>query len=248
MCNLQLEIDRVNSENIPSINGFDSYVEQISENFCPYIEPSFRRGNNSYSVISCDTSDKMLAESIIFASGLALTELLRIKKSKAERMGLFCQNALFQLPNIDISLGEEILSWPHWVLKTRYTSLGIMFGKFWKDAEEEAKDGRNLPSPPCHFLSVRESVQSKDPQFFDRASWLRPLLKSSSDEGQQVFQDVSVSDRLIESLDLFCSQPTCSKLQDVLHSVVESEVYLEVRDIAEEELRSRKQELKPKGE
>jgi len=228
---------------VPDVEGFRDYVTEVSSNFCPYIEPSATKECTAYSVVHSDTRDKDEAERIVFASGYALCELLRRKRShhsSGQRAPLLCENVLFLFPHIDEALGKELLGWPHWVLKCRYTQLGILFGKFWKNARETAKDGRDLPVPPCHFISVRESVRARDPRFFEQAEWLRPALESSNDLGQNVFGDLSGLEDVGRVLKVFCEEPTRLGFEHLHATLLSSSFYTRAKEVAAKELEAHK--------
>lgn len=235
----RIEITVFNDRKVPTVQGFDDYLKRVSENFCPYIEPSARKDNTTYTVISSQTKDDEVAERLVFLSGYVFAETLRQQRAK-KSSALLCENILFQFPQIEDSLGEKILGWPHWVLKTRYTKLGILFGKFWKKAVEESRDGRDLPIPPCHFISVRQSIPPKDPRFFERTDWLRKELESANDKGQNVFKDLKTFNGLFKQIDLFCDNPTSSKLEDIFYTSESGEFYAEVKKLAAEQLKKSK--------
>lgn len=228
---------------VPNVDKFRDYVAEVSSNFCPYIEPSAVKNSTTYTVVRSDTRDKEVAERIVFASGHALCELLRNKRGQSasgQRMPLLCENALFLFPHIDDALGKEILGWPHWVLKCRYTQLGVLFGKFWKNARETSKDGRGLPIPPCHFISIRESVRAKDPRFFEQAEWLRPALESSNDVGQNVFEDMADFQNVFEAIARFCDESTSLNFERVNVTLVQSDFYARAKEVAARELEAHK--------
>jgi len=228
---------------VPDAEGFSDYVAEVSSNFCPYIEPSATKECTAYTVVHSNTRDKETAERIVFASGYALCELLRKKRShhsSEQRAPILCENALFLFPHIQDALGKELLGWPHWVLKCRYTKLGVLFGKFWKNAQETAKDGRDLPVPPCHLISVRESVRARDPRFFEQAEWLRPALESSNDVGQNVFEDLSDLEDVNRVLKAFCGQPTRLSFERVHVTLLSSSFYARAKESAARELEAYK--------
>lgn len=238
-----LTIVSFGERSVPDTEGFRDYVAEVSVNFCPYIEPSMTRECTTYTVVHSNTKDKETAERIVFASGYALCELLRNKRllfSSGQRAPLLCENVLFLFPNVDDALGKELLGWPHWVLKCRYTQLGVLFGKFWKNAHEEAKDGRDLPIPPCHFISVRESVRARDPRFFEQAEWLRPALESSNDVGQNVFDDLADYEDVNRAIKSFCDEPTQLNFKHVNVTLLTSSFYAQAKESAKQELDAHK--------
>ncbi len=231
------------SKDVPDVEGFRKYVAEVSSSFCPYIEPSARKDSTAYTVIHSDTEDAVIAEKIVFASGYVLCELLRSTRSQSIselRPPLLCENVLFQFPSIKDSRGKELLGWPHWVLKCRYTQLGILFGKFWKNAKERSKDGRNLPVPPCHFISVRESVRAKDPRFFEQADWLRPALESSNDIGQNVFDDLADYTDVAHTLKAFCDEPTQLNFTRITVTLAGNNFYTRAKELSAKELEEHK--------
>lgn len=231
------------SKDVPNILGFREYIAEISSHFCPYIEPSMVKNETTYSVVSSNTEDKGVAEKIVFASGCALSELLRHKRSEAssgQRLPLLCENVLFLFPHIDDAIGKELFGWPHWVLKCRYTQIGILFGKFWKGEVETSKDGRDLPIPPCHLLSVRESVRTRDPQFFEHAEWLRPSLESSNDVGQNIFNDLTKYQEIINMLGTFCAEPMRLSFTHVIATLLQNNFYMLAKELAAIELKAHK--------
>jgi hypothetical protein len=78
---------------------------------------------------------------------------------------------------------------PHWCLKTLYTRAGILFGKFWKGEQGTARDGRPIPEPPVHLLSIRSAVKPLDRRFFAKAPTLLPELEAANDTGQQLLPE-----------------------------------------------------------
>lgn len=223
---------------VPALAGFPEYLQAVSREFCRYIEPSATRQDTTYTVIRSDTADFETAERIVFVTSYLLTELLR--QQRRNRPGLFCENVLFELPRIDEARGKELLGWPHWVLKCRYTEMGILFGKFWKNARENSKGGTPLPVPPYHFISIREPIRSKDPQFFEKAEWLRSVLEASDDKGQRVFDDLADCERIQTTVDTFCNTPTAVQFEQACMTVLGSDFYPEAKVLADTELKARK--------
>lgn len=99
-----------------------------------------------------------------------------------------CDNLIFETPMISEGCAEKLLSWPHWLLKSLYTGVGIMFGKFWKGEHELNRDGIAIPRPPVTFMSFRSAVIRKDTRFFNKALELRPALEAADDDGRNVHE------------------------------------------------------------
>lgn len=244
-------IDEFRSGNVPDVNGFRIYVDEISTNFCPYIDPSQSRGATTYTLVRSDTTSAEEAEELVFGCAYALCELLRFKRAALQtehQTTLLCENIIFEFPYLDDTLGKELLAWPHFVLKCRYTQLGILFGKFWIGAKEAAKDGRELPSPPCHFISIRDNVMTRDPRFFDEAKWLLPALESSCDNGQEVWADIIGSQRADSAVRDFCAEHSRLNYARVNASLVDSSFYSQAKRLAANELNANKSTTATRGD
>jgi hypothetical protein len=236
-------IDMFRSGIVPNVKGFPSYVDEISTNFCPYIDPSQLRGATTYTLVRSDTTSAEKAEELVFGCAYALCELLRFKRAELQtehQTTLLCENIIFEFPHLDDTLGKELLAWPHFVLKCRYTKLGILFGKFWMGAMETAKDGRELPSPPCHFISIRDNVMTRDPRFFDEAKWLLTALESSSDNGQEVWSDILGCQSAQGAVKDFCAEHSRLNYARVNASLVDSSFYSQAKRLAANELNANK--------
>jgi len=238
---------------VRSVAAFDEYTTVVARNFCPYLTPSSERGATRYTTLKSQTSSLEDAEKIIFASSLALTELLRARRATAGSRGvrppLLCENALFVFPNIADESWKCLLDWPHWVLKFRYTEVGILFGKFVKGGIEQARDGRRqLPSPPCSFISVRESVRARDPQFFTRGAWLLPALEASHDSGQSLLSGYDGFSECAPILGEFCRRPDPEMLTRAVRAVIESDLYRSMKQSAALNLEAHTSESNSEGE
>ncbi len=229
--------------NVPVVPGLSEYLDAVSASFCPYIRPSARREQITFTVVESSLTTQAQAEALVFASGLLLTELLRQNRRSVIGSGqrsLFCENIIFSLPNLGNAFGKPMLAWPHWVLKSRYTQVGVLFGKFWKGAIEHGKDGRPLPVPPCHLLSIRESVLKQDPKFFEQASWLRPEFEASEDSGQDVFHLKKMNLQLATQIEAFCRSSDSLSFQQLLRILIMSNIYDQLKANATTELETRK--------
>lgn len=238
----KVDVLEFRSHEIPDVYGLQEYIAEVSSSFCPFIRPSVGADKIRYTLVSSEAGDEGVAQEIVFACGYALTELLRNDRAlslSGQRAPLLCDNVIFLLPNISEAMGKQLLGWPHWLLKSRYTEIGLLFGKFWKGAREKSKDQRDLPIPPCHFLSIRESVRSKDPKFFMQADWLLPSLESAQDIGQNVFDDLTENEGVAQSLRALRAQPSSSGLALVVAALIEGGFYPKTKRLAAAELRAR---------
>lgn len=184
---------RFRTANLNGLPEFESYMDAIAQMFCPFIEPSQKRNVLFFSEYDLRS---LLPEKIkagIFYTSLIHTELLRRERRKQTTRiahDMLSENCIFYFSaNMD-EKGEELFSWPHWMLKCLYTKTSIMFGKFWKGEQINSRDGRPIPPPPLHFLSIRSAIKPTDINFFKKAPKLTPEYLSSCDNGASVFEGV----------------------------------------------------------
>lgn len=238
-CN-QVKVLVYNSNDVPELTNFALYIEQVSASFCKFISPSSNSGSTCYTVVYSDTDDEAYAENIVFACGYIHTEMLRQKRMKSANKrssSLFCENIVFIFPNIDDATMQILFSWVHWTLKCRYTEQGILFGKFAKGTKEQSKDGRNLPVPPCHLFSVRDTILTRDPKFFEKAEWLLPSLEASNDLGHIVFSDLDDFSEVCEQVAVYCIKPSELLYKSIIDNVVNTGLYIVVKPLATMQLK-----------
>ncbi|WP_052807272.1 hypothetical protein [Risungbinella massiliensis] len=169
---------------------FSQYCKMISKSFCPFLHPAEKN-----EVLFCTEyhlkSDRI--ENIkkeIFYYGVEHAERLRQFRHQEPdilKKLVACENIVFYLPNAFKKVdGSDLLMWSHFMIKLLYTSVGIMVGKFWINEKQNARNGEMIPEPPCHFLSIRSAIKTKDPYFFKRADYLLPDLMESKDNMENV--------------------------------------------------------------
>ncbi len=175
------------STELPEIDGLSEYVASIAGQFCPFIDPSTRARAMRNSVYELSGEEDQI-EAAIFYLGLLHTEILRGTRfaSLPRYAVLACENLIFRFENEREIDGKGLFAWPHWILKTTYTTVGILFGKFWLGEQEDSRKGEPIPPPPYHLLSIRSAVVRRDPQFFQKAPGLLGALLESDDNGQDV--------------------------------------------------------------
>lgn len=101
---------------------------------------------------------------------------------------LLCDNLAIRWIGVqDASAHRRVLAWPHWMLKTTYTPLGYMIGKFGLHAQGVDRGGRWVAPVPLSFLSLRVAVQRKDPQFLRETPHIAEQLTAAHDQGQHPF-------------------------------------------------------------
>lgn len=189
------------SQQVPKLLGLEEYISSIGDRFCPFLVPSMARSMTTYSVYELDICDIGQVQELMFYIGLLHTEILRRVRFdvSAQHRPLACENVFFRFEGEDAVDGAALFGWPHWLLKIRYTQVGVMFGKFWKGEEAVSRDSVPIPPPPYHMLSLRSTVKRCDPAFFARAPELLESLIAAEDSGQRVFDDVGMDE---ESYDL----------------------------------------------
>lgn len=140
----------------------------------------------TYYKIEGDTIEQ-LQENIFYCGVIHVERLRKYRFNHNAPQSFFaCENIIFEIPSQFDHRGEELFSWPHYLLKILYTKVGIMLGKFWKGEKDVSRHGINVPEPPCHFLSIRSAVKSRDPRLLNKSTFLLPELLNSKDMGQDV--------------------------------------------------------------
>ncbi|MEI3613440.1 DUF6875 domain-containing protein [Pseudogracilibacillus sp. SO30301A] len=196
---------------------FDQYVKEISKGFCPYIAPSTKKDAIYFYNYELESNSIESINKDIFYISLMHTELFRNDRlsTNKSRALLLCRNIIFNIKDQYLDKkGRELLDIPHWLLKTHYTSKGIMFGKFWKGEEGKSRIGKEIPIPPKYFISIRSTIKSKDPFFFNKAPDLIDDLINSVDDGQQVFEELEEINLPNEDLDVLRDTKLYEKLYE----------------------------------
>ncbi|SEN02901.1 hypothetical protein [Lihuaxuella thermophila] len=184
---------------------YSAYCLRISDGYCPFLKSAEKNDVlfATYYRLNGHTIEELQEE--MFYYGVVHCEQLRQYRQHHQNSPkgiLACENVIFDLPerfhNID---GEELFSWPHWLLKLLYTQVGVMVGKFWINEKATSRQGLSIPEPPCHFLSIRSAIKERDPYFFKKAPFLLPKLIESLDQGKNVHAPFLVSDCDISSIE-----------------------------------------------
>ena len=220
------------STGIPEIEGLKEYIDSIAGKFCPFIRPSTRAQSMRTSVYELSgVGDRV--ELSMFYLGLLHTEILRRTRFQAppRRAVLACENLIFRFDGEDQVDGESLFAWPHWLLKTRYTNVGVMFGKFWLGEEADSRLGQPIPAPPYHILSIRSAVIKRDPQFFHKAPGLLGDLLTSDDDGRDIMGLNELPVALPES------EWTATMVQEASQSLLTSGFYETMKEQAAKELK-----------
>ena len=149
---------------VPQLSGFEGYIAEIGNRFCPFLEPSAMRDLTLYSTYELGSGSVEQIQALMFCIGLLHTEILRRARVEVplQQRPLVCENILFRFASEDCVDGVELFGWPHWLLKVRYTQVGVLFGKFWKGEEAVSRKSVPIPPPPYHMLSIRGAVKPRD--------------------------------------------------------------------------------------
>lgn len=214
--------------------SFNSYIGEIADKFCPYISPSEKNDLIKYTLVGLESSNKEEAESTIFFAAYLLTLLFRQRRSSSANPFLVCENLVFKLPKSIESEVEEMISWPHWILKSSFTEVGVMFGKFWKNEDGTSRKGRDIDKPTESFISIRSAIKSIDPYFFSKAPELIDVLKKSYDDGKRVqVIGENLGDKTYEAINNFLISPSSDLFFKALILINDVDLYKEIKSKAQ---------------
>ncbi|MFC7442598.1 hypothetical protein [Laceyella putida] len=173
-------------------NDFSRYCSAIADGFCPFLAPAEQQSVLFASHYRLDGESIFdLQEGMFYVGIVEIERFRRFRKGNihSQKGILACENVIFELSaKFDDVDGKELFGWPHYLLKVLYTQVGIMLGKFWIKERDVSRDGLPIPEPPCHFLSIRSAVKSRDPFFFTEAPFLMSTLLESKDNGKNVHE------------------------------------------------------------
>jgi hypothetical protein len=173
--------------------GFSGYLDAMTGH-CPFLRP-LRRGLTRWLLYETSTPVPQLPDlqREIFAAAVEHLELLRDQRRSrpAADAVLVCDNLVIRWIGVqDATAHRRVLTWPHWMLKSIYTPLGYMVGKFSLHAQGVDRRGLRVPPVPLSFLSLRVAVQRKDPQFLHDTPHLAEQLAAAQDHGQHPFAHI----------------------------------------------------------
>lgn len=174
--------------------GFSGYVDAMTDH-CPFLRPSLQRSLTRWLLYETSAEAHQLPDlqREVFAAAVEHMELLRDqRRSRPSADGvLLCDNLAVQWIGVqDATAHRRALAWPHWMLKTIYTPLGYMVGKFSLHAQGADRRGIRVPPVPLSFLSFRVAVQRKDPQFLHETPHIAEQLAAAHDHGQDPFAHI----------------------------------------------------------
>ncbi|MDQ3760565.1 MAG: hypothetical protein M3460_02350 [Actinomycetota bacterium] len=190
---LRLSVDYTTDPNTIG-PGFGDYVDAMTGH-CPFLRPSLQRSLTHWLCYETNATIHQLADlqREIFAAAVEHMELLRAQRRVrlSSDAVLLCTNiAIRWIAVQDATAHRRALAWPHWMLKTVYTPLGYMVGKFGLHAQGADRRGRQVPPVPLSFLSLRIAVQRKDPQFLHETPHIAEQLAAAHDQGQNPFAHI----------------------------------------------------------
>ncbi len=149
-----------------------------------------------------------------------------------------CENIIVRAnPGTD---GPSLFGWPHFILKALYTENGLLFGKFCIGERDYSGDGRAIPVPPLHILSIRGAIKKKDHRFFQRVmEGMRPEFERGEDHEGSPLIDVDWIPRTTAEkiLTLVALNPGPNDIASLVNELVATDVYPAARCWAEKRLK-----------
>lgn len=219
-------------KNLPELPEYCTALEE----FCPFIAPAQENKILYFSEYSLLGDDITFLQKQMFNIGLLHTEILRSGRAgqtTTQAKALFCENVLFHISDSVQIEGSNLFSWPHWFLKLLYTEVGVLFGKFWKGEQAKSRDGKDIPAPPYHLLSIRSAIKPIDGRFFTKAPELTLEYSLSSDEGKSIIEKIADDSTRniigrIEKLDF--QTVDRSEFESIIKEMNETTLYESVRN------------------
>ncbi|MGE1164477.1 hypothetical protein ACQJ0Y_14510 [Peribacillus simplex] len=166
-------------------NNVSVYLKEM-EKLCPYINPAKISNRITNKGIYIPEKDKLSIERRIFWESVEGVEEFRKNRQELDNHGklLLNTNIFFTFEH---GILNNILDWPHFLLKLLYTKVGIVFGKFHVGAKKRNELEGGLPSPPYTHLAIRSALKKKDSRFFSKAPYLLNNMLENEDNGMDVF-------------------------------------------------------------
>lgn len=163
----------------------EQYLENISQNHCPYISKS--RRNNSLYFSLFNFENEKLNEELFFYIAILFVEGFRLERGRNNDL-FYCENIIIKCNNLNIIEQELIFLWVHSNLKALYTEKGILFGKFWPNEISIDKNGKEIQPPPYLLLSIRSKISNIDQRFFEKSKPLLADFFNSIDDNKFVLE------------------------------------------------------------
>ncbi len=169
----------------------NTYLNDIARDFCPFLRLSLDRGFCSFSLYEISNYTMLDAQEFLFCTGLVHTQRLRaMRRVIGKQSHLWCENVVLTTSDEVTVDGKELFSWPHWCLKSLYSKSSVVCGKFWIGETGLDKNGRQIPEPVSHFLSIRSAIKEMDGRFFQKATELRNDFEQGEDVGDDPLTEI----------------------------------------------------------
>lgn len=169
---------------------FAKYCSAIAETFCPFLAPAEQLGSLFQTPIHIPAKSAAEANELITYAVVARAESLRRwRRDATPRQALLaCDNLVFSLePELAGMVGHPLLDWPHYLGKSLFTEVGLLFGKFWATEVDVSVSGIPIPPPPVPmFISIRSAIRERDARFFDGSPELLQAYLNSIDDARNV--------------------------------------------------------------
>lgn len=222
-----------------------SYLSLLEDGFCPYLRPAKASGYLYFSQYDLGGGEAEATRARLFLLGLIHTEWMRHKRLTAqtpEQRLLTCENLIVDVgPDVD---GPSLFGWPHFILKALYTESALLFGKFWIGEKDFSCDGRPVPVPPLHLLSIRSAIKKKDHRFFQRVmEGMLPEFERGHDCDGSPLRNIDwlPSTTTDQILALAASNPSQDDVIALVNELINANVYPSARRWAEGRLKEIKQ-------
>jgi hypothetical protein len=169
----------------------NEYLNDIALGFCPFLRPAIDKGLCKFVTYDIASHSLEGAQEFLFCAGLVHTDHMRATRRDLGKLSyLYCENVILATSDQVSKVGKDLFAWPHWCLKTLYTKSSVLYGKFWIGEKDNSKDGRPIPEPVQHFLSVRSAIKAKDARFFEKAVELKNDFEQGEDTGEDPLADI----------------------------------------------------------
>lgn len=172
------------------------FVEAVEQSFCPFIQPASRAGVLFYHGYSTgelagygdgDPTAGLFNVAVVHTERLRGERSRMVERGELSKSALICDNIVVTDSELlDWRTAKNLVDWPHYILKSWYTSCGLMFGKFWTQEIDESLDGRPIPPPPMTFLSIRSAIKPRDPFLLGDQVEFANQITISADNGEDV--------------------------------------------------------------
>ena len=163
------------------VKEFYDYAEKLYS-YCPYLKKSKSKDLlDSKRVIFYSEKDDEYSKKIFYEC-LIETERFRIKRRTLDMKDCpyYSLNIVFDSKFEKNYKWEEMMSWPHYMLKYLYSKEQIMFGKFWKGEKTKSRiTNKIIPESNINFISIRTAIKERDPKLLFESIEIKKIIESS---------------------------------------------------------------------